>query len=341
MSLTPEEQAELDALEQQLNTYNESQQAQATFTDVAPYFYNNQLPNRLNDGYSYETDLSDYVPGPGFFTYTAPLVGALTPSVADRLMQDKKLYPVGEDGKKIKGSDPIANPQQVLEDARSSAQVEFEMQRDLDADKLQKELDIKTSELSPKVNRLESVVNLYNDSIRQTNALTSQALSRGDTLAADHNQNQARLLTTGRDRKLAELNSLNAQIAEAEAKVSSAQNAQMTAAQAIEADTRALASMGVSAPDVSKELQAGDVDGARKKMADHLSNQAKSRMARLVDFTKQIKSGKQVLFDADGKFRPTKTIKGGAATGLGAGFLLDTALDFIGNESINLEEERG
>ena len=339
MSLTPEEQAELDALEQQLNTYNESQQAQATFTDVAPYFYNNQLPNRLNDGYSYETDLSDYVPGPGFFTYTAPLVGALTPSVADRLMQDKKLYPVGEDGKKIKGSDPIANPQQVLEDARSSAQVEFEMQRDLDADKLQKELDIKTSELSPKVNRLESVVNLYNDSIRQTNALTSQALSRGDTLAADHNQNQARLLTTGRDRKLAELNSLNAQIAEAEAKVSSAQNAQMTAAQAIEADTRALASMGVSAPDVSKELQAGDVDGARKKMADHLSNQAKSRMARLVDFTKQIKSGKQVLFDADGKFRPTKTIKGGAATGLGAGFLLDTALDFIGNESINLEEE--
>ena len=339
MSLTPEEQAELDALEQQLNTYNESQQAQATFTDVAPYFYNNQLPNRLNDGYSYETDLSDYVPGPGFFTYTAPLVGALTPSVADRLMQDKKLYPVGEDGKKIKGSDPIANPQQVLEDARSSAQKDFESARDADVENIQKEVEAKRNALTPEINKTQVQIGAHNAEINNVKQLFNNASLQGDADAMGHHELKLRNLEANKAQKVNELNSLNAQMVEAEGKVSSAQNAQMTVAQAIEADTRALASMGVSAPDVSKELEAGDVDGARKKMADHLSNQAKSRMARLVDFTKQIKSGKQVLFDADGKFRPTKTIKGGAATGLGAGFLLDTALDFIGNESINLEEE--
>ena len=339
MSLSPEEQAELDALLAQENAYNESQQAKATFIDVAPYFYDNMLPTRLNDGYSYETNFSDYVPGPGFFTYAAPLAGALTPSIADRLMRDKKLYPTGEDGKRIKGSDPIANPQQVLEEARSVAQKDFESARDADVENIRQEVDAKRSALTPEISKAQVQIGAHNQEINNVKQLFNSAQLQGDVDAMTQHELKLRNLEANKAQKINELNSLNAQMAEAEGKVSSAQNAQMTAAQAIEADTKALASMGVPAPDLSKELQAGDIEGARKKMADHLTNSAKSRMARLVDFTKQIKSGKQVLFDPEGKFRPTKTIKGGAATGLGAGFIMDTALDFIGNESINLEEE--
>ena len=338
MSLTPDEQAEYDALSAKSNAYDESQQAKATFVDVAPYFYNNQLPNKLKDSYDYETDLSDYVPGPGFFTYAAPLVGALTPSISEKLMEDKKLYPT-KDGKRVKGSDPIANPQKELTDARSVADADFENQKQLDLEELQQRVEPKRNALLPEINDLQNQIASFDENINDTKKFFNDAINRGDTIAMDWNANHLANLEAGKAQQVNRLNALNAELAGLDAQVNQAANTKMSAAQAIDIDTQALRAMGVEPPDVTKELEAGDIDGARKKMSDHLSNSAKSRMARLVDFTKQIKSGKQVLFDADGKFRPTKSVKGGVATGLGTGFLIDTAIDFFGNESINLEEE--
>ena len=108
-------------------------------------------------------------------------------------------------------------------------------------------------------------------------------------MGADINQQQAQTLIDGRDRQIAELDGINREIAEAQGNVTN-RNTQMSAAQAIDIDSQALQAMGIEPPDVSKELQSGDIDGACKKMSDVLEKNLQSKTAVMrsaVDYTKK------------------------------------------------------
>lgn len=257
--------------------------------DVAPYFYDQVAKPQMPAFVGMMDTVGDAIGGIVNPTTVGIAVGAANP-LYNALTKERGITLPKEEGekkgKKISGDDARAR----LSDARSTGQVDFETQRDLDADKLQKELDIKTSELSPRANALQVEVDSFNNKIAQTNALTSQALSQGDTMGADINQQQAQTLIDGRDRKIAELDGINREIAEAQGNVTNARNTQMSAAQAIDIDSQALQAMGIEPPDVSKELQSGDIDGARKKMSDVLEKNLQSKTAWMksaVDYMKK------------------------------------------------------
>ena len=252
-------------------------------------------------------------------------------------------------GKKITGDEARAR----LSDARSGGQVDFETQRDLNAEKLQQQVDAQTAQLGPQANKLQSSIDAFNSQINQTNALTSKSLSQGDTFGADQNQQKAQQLAAARDVKQAELDAVNKQIADAQGSVANARNAQMSATQAIDIDSQALQAMGITPPDVTKELQSGDIDGARKKMSDVLEKNLQSKTAWMksaVDYMKKNpgkaipralgKIGKATFTGDSIKKGLISGTAGGLLTNVGMG-LYDAAFgDYLSDEEIQAERRR-
>ena len=280
--------------------------------DVAPYFYDQVAKPQTPAFVGAMDSVGDVLGGVVNPTTVGLAVGASNP-IYNALTKERGITLPKEEGEK-KGRKITGDEARTrLSDARSGGQVDFETQRDLNVEKLQQKADAQTAQLAPKAESLRAEVDQFNSKINQTNALTSKALSQGDTMGADINQQQAQTLTQGRDRKLTELDGVNQQIAGAQASVADARNAQMSAAQAIDIDSQALQAMGITPPDVTKELESGDIDGARKKMSDVLEKNLQSKTAWM-------KSAVDYMKKNPGKAIPRALGKMGKATFTGDSF---------------------
>ena len=280
--------------------------------DVAPYFYD-QVPKPETPAFVGMMDtVGDALSGIISPTTVGIGVGAANP-VYNALTKERGITLPPEEGakkgKKITGDEA----RNRITEARSVGQKDFEAQKNLDVDKLQAELDAKTRQLAPTANNLQSSVDAFDGKINEVNALTSNSLMRGDTFEADVHQQKSQEFTEGRNAEQARLNSVKKQISDAQNIVSSAKNSQMSATQAIDIDSQALQAMGITPPDVSKELQSGDIDGARKKMSDVLEKNLQSK-------TQWMKGAVEYMKKNPGKAIPRALGKIGKATFTGDSF---------------------
>lgn len=320
--------------------------------DVAPYFYDQMTQPETPAFIGVMDQVGDF--GSGLInpvTLGAGLGGSN--AAYNALIKERGITLPKEEGekkgKKISGDEA----RNRMTQARAKGQGEFEKVRDANVDKLQKEYSDKTRQFGATINSLQNeVTNLDND-IKTTNALTSQALSRGDTLGADANQAQSDDLGRRRDEKLNELNKAQSQVSSAENRLNSAKNSQMSVAQSVDIDSQVLQQMGIDPPDVTKELQSGDLDGARKKMSDVLEKNLQSKSAWMksaVDYMKQNpgkaipralgKVGKATFTGDSFKKSLLGGVAGGLVAGVGKGIYDAYSGDYLSDEEAAEERQK-
>lgn len=321
--------------------------------DVAPYFYDAQLGKPETPAFVGMMDtVGDAIGGIVTPTSVGVVAGAANP-VYNALTSERGITLPAEEGekkgKKITGDEA----RNRVTEARATGQKEFETQRNLDVDKLQLELDEKTKQLGPAANNLQSSVDSFNRKIKEVNALTSNTLMQGNTVEADAHQQKANELLVARNAEQAKLDSVNKQIVDAQNIVSGAKNSQMSVAQSIDIDSQSLAAMGIEPPDVSKELQAGDIDGARKKISEVLEKNLQSKsqwMKGAVEYMKKNpgkaipralgKMGKATFTGNSLKKGLISGTAGGLLTSIGMGAYDALTGDYLSEEEAKAERNK-